>query len=558
MRERLQAGFNTAKERWMTLEKSQKIKIVAIAGVVLIALVVTLVLAFRTTWVTAFEGADGATVSQISTVLEDEGIRSRPDTVAGTIAVPQQDVERARIVVNLSPNMLDQRFTFRDAISESGMGVTATMQNAMLTQADQTRIENMLLQISNVHTAMVTLDVPPSHMLIAPTTPATASVMISGNNLTSEIGENIALIVSRSIQGLSLDRITVMDSDTSHILFDNGQRNDNAVTGRSLVEATELAQRNLIQRNAVESIVRMFDEVNAQANINLDWSEITQHSLEHMNSVIDGEYGDHRGLFSEEHIQELIAIIDEANALAIEPGAMPNDFPGGPLFGDEAREGAMMLAERDVSRTFLYDTLETMRHHGAPGRFMAEDSSISVFAGRHTIYYQGDLITLGTIEAGDDAAWLQFQQDTPQRVLYEGDVTQHIAHLSAATGIPVENISLMIYDFNDFLDITPAPPLNLTTIVLLVLVIVFIGLLAFGLIRRTQPEVVEEIEPELSVEDLLVSSQLEEAQTSERERLEELRSQEDSAVKEQIDTFVAEKPEAVAQLLRNWINEDWE
>lgn len=557
MLERLQAGFNTAKDRWMSLDKSQKIKIAAIAGIVLIALVITMVLAFRTTWVTTFEGNDPLTVAQISTVLDDAGIRNTPDTTAGTVAVPQQNVEQARNVVHLSPVLLDQRFDFLDVVSHTGMGVTSTMQNAMLTQADQTRIENMLMQMSNVNVAMVNLDVPPSHMLIAPTTPATASVMVSGTNLTPEIGENIALIVSRSIQGLSLDRVTVMDSSTSHILFDNGLRNDNVMTGRSMVEATELASRDLILRNARESMMGMFPVVNAQGNIVLDWSEITQLSIEHMNNVIDGEYGAHRSLISEEHEREILASIDDANALGIEPGVMANDFPGGPLFPDEMREGVMWLAERDVFRRYLTDTLETMRNFGPPGRFVAEDSTLSVFAGRETIHYRGDMITLGTID-DSDAAWIQFRTDTPERVIYDGDLTQHVAHLSAATGIPIENISLMVYDFNQFLDITPAPPLNITTIVLLVLVIVFIGLLAFGLIRRTQPEVVEEIEPELSVEDLLVSSQLEEAQTSERERLEELRSQEDSAVKEQIDTFVTEKPEAVAQLLRNWINEDWE
>ncbi|MCL2854286.1 MAG: hypothetical protein FWE21_01545 [Defluviitaleaceae bacterium] len=557
MRERLQTWFNNLRERWTALTKSQKIKIAAIAGIVLIALVITLILAFRTTWVPAFGDADSLTVSQISIVLDDEGIRNRPDTGSGVVYVPQQDVERARTTVLLSPTMLDPRFTFRDAIAESGMGVTATMQNAMLTRAGATRIEDMIMMLPNVQTAMVTIDAPATHMMIAPTTPATASVMVSGNNLNSEIGENIALLVARSIQGLSLERVIVMDANTSQVLFENGQRNDSILTGRAVVEATELAERNLVQRNAIESLFPMYDEVTAQARVALDWFEINQRMIEHVNSVLEGDLGEHAGLMSSEHVQELRALIDDAGNWAMEPGTQPNDFPGGPLFGDEGREGAMALMEVDTLRHFLYDTIETMRTHNAPGRFIGEESSVSVFAGRHNIHHQEDLITLGLIEEGD-AAWLQFQRETPVRVPYEGDMTAHIAHVAAATGIPVENISLMVYDFNSFVGLEPAPPLPLSTIVMLVLVIVFIGLLAFGLIRRTQPEVVEEIEPELSVEDLLVSSQLEESRISEAERLEEIRSQKDSAVKEQIDTFVTEKPEAVAQLLRNWINEDWE
>jgi len=42
------------------------------------------------------------------------------------------------------------------------------------------------------------------------------------------------------------------------------------------------------------------------------------------------------------------------------------------------------------------------------------------------------------------------------------------------------------------------------------------------------------------------------------ERLAEIKYAGDSNVKEQIDKFAKEKPESVAQLLRNWLNEDWE
>jgi len=38
--------------------------------------------------------------------------------------------------------------------------------------------------------------------------------------------------------------------------------------------------------------------------------------------------------------------------------------------------------------------------------------------------------------------------------------------------------------------------------------------------------------------------------------LPEIRSPKDSEVKERIDKFTLEKPESVAQLLRNWINKD--
>jgi len=55
-----------------------------------------------------------------------------------------------------------------------------------------------------------------------------------------------------------------------------------------------------------------------------------------------------------------------------------------------------------------------------------------------------------------------------------------------------------------------------------------------------------------------VSSRLEDERAAEIERLADIQFGADSQVKEQIDKFAMEMPESVAQLLRNWINEDWE
>ena len=40
--------------------------------------------------------------------------------------------------------------------------------------------------------------------------------------------------------------------------------------------------------------------------------------------------------------------------------------------------------------------------------------------------------------------------------------------------------------------------------------------------------------------------------------LPDISTEEQSEIKRQIDKFVAQKPDAVAQLLRNWLSEDWD
>jgi hypothetical protein len=61
----------------------------------------------------------------------------------------------------------------------------------------------------------------------------------------------------------------------------------------------------------------------------------------------------------------------------------------------------------------------------------------------------------------------------------------------------------------------------------------------------------EEVEEEVSVEDLMAQKQEEE------EPLEDIGFNEKSEARLLIEKFVDEEPEAVANLLRNWLNDDW-
>ena len=70
--------------------------------------------------------------------------------------------------------------------------------------------------------------------------------------------------------------------------------------------------------------------------------------------------------------------------------------------------------------------------------------------------------------------------------------------------------------------------------------------------RSARPLTVEEKEPELSVEEMLRTTK--EQQTP----LEDIDLQEKSEIRKAIEKFVDENPEAVALLLRNWLNEGWD
>ena len=76
-----------------------------------------------------------------------------------------------------------------------------------------------------------------------------------------------------------------------------------------------------------------------------------------------------------------------------------------------------------------------------------------------------------------------------------------------------------------------------------------LGLLAFVILRSMKETKTEETEEELSVESLL--------QSTPTDTLEDIELEEKSETRKMIEKFVDENPEAVANLLRNWLSEDW-
>ena len=120
--------------------------------------------------------------------------------------------------------------------------------------------------------------------------------------------------------------------------------------------------------------------------------------------------------------------------------------------------------------------------------------------------------------------------------------------VQTATGIARENITIVAYEVPTFLD-KEGSKFKLSDIILILLIVLILGLLAFVVIRSMRSQKEEEPEEELSVESLL--------QSTPEEELEDLELEGKSEERKLIEKFVDENPEAVANLLRNWLTEEW-
>ena len=178
------------------------------------------------------------------------------------------------------------------------------------------------------------------------------------------------------------------------------------------------------------------------------------------------------------------------------------------------------------------------------GTIVYTNSSVSAAMVRYKILKEEDAQLQGFL---DGVTWNEYKLANAGRTKLDVDADL-VSLVANATGIPSKNITIVAYEEMQFID-APASKVSYKDIIQIVLIIIILGLLGFVVFMslRTKREVEEE--EELSVEDLLQSTQ--------QEELESIESEQKSEARKLIENFVDENPEAVATLLRNWLEEDW-
>jgi flagellar M-ring protein FliF len=173
-----------------------------------------------------------------------------------------------------------------------------------------------------------------------------------------------------------------------------------------------------------------------------------------------------------------------------------------------------------------------------------DESSISVTAKRLHMYNEEEVEEQGLLT---DMTWEEFKLANSEQIKLDVDADMY-SIVQTATGIPTENISIVAYEVPVFMD-KEGPSVQATDIVQILLIIAILAVLAFVVIRSMRLQKEEDTEEELAVENLL--------QSTPDAEVENIDLDSKSDARKMIEKCVDENPEAVANLLRNWLTEDW-
>ena len=189
--------------------------------------------------------------------------------------------------------------------------------------------------------------------------------------------------------------------------------------------------------------------------------------------------------------------------------------------------------------------------NGEPGKIIYDSSTIGVTLIQKVVYKEQEVKDAGLL---DGTTWEQYKIDNAESVKLEVD-NDWIQIISKGTGIGnTDNISVVAYQVPYFEDKPASNILSTASFwIQVLLAIAILVILILVVLRSTRPLTVEETEPELSVEDMLATTK----EATAQQTVDDIDVQEKSETRIAIEKFVDENPEAVALLLRNWLNEDW-
>ena len=531
MAERLKQIPKQLLEFWNKYTARQKTILISVVSVIIIAFVVLIVITGRVEYgeLTITETTKEA--SEVVELLESENIKYKLGSDRLTVSV---DLKRySDAVLLLASNDMPSTGITLDELLNNSLSTTNSDRNLKLNLYIQNQLRKYIKTMEGVEEAEVYyIPVDNTNSILTTQKETSASVLLTVNDdFRRDTAETIAEVVASVIGNDTTTNIKVADQN-GNLLF-GGAQDLYSANATSKEEYREMLRNTFINNIYMGLIKSGYDEVVIMPNLSLDFKEIDELFIEYL--PVEGQ---DQGVYSHSYTYS------SENAGAFGggvPGTSSNDETDYMIEDSSSTSGSVDIEE--------YDYLPNERRTNIKyeiGAIIPEESSVSILLRKLRTITEEQLERDGLLEeiSFDEYARLN---STETKLEVDPEI---VSMVSLATGIDEANIQITAFELPVFVP-KVVEIREWTDYLQIILAVLIVGLLLFVVFKGIRPVDVTELEPELSVEQLL-------ATTKENQTMEDIDFSEVSEVRKMIEKFVDEKPDAVAQLLRNWLNEDWD
>lgn len=525
---------------WKKLKKSQRVILVAVSILMIIAIIVVLSVSNRTEYTALFSGMESAEAGEVLQILQNQNVDAKVSN--GSIMVPAEKADELRLQLNAQgyPKVGLNYSLYLDNASTFGM--TDTEKKNIYQMQLQQNIAQTLCTMSKIKSATVMVSLAPDSKYVLSkdeNQAASASVTLQLENneeLTTSEAQTVRAVVAKSVPGLEAENITIADTNMNRYEEDDGTNPNLGTDVVSQLQLTEIVRKQLEQQLlTLYAPVFGAQRLAASVNVTLDFDKSTTQSIQ-LSPVTD--YGDENNMGIATEIKRTRERILNGAGAEGEPGVEPNGG-GNPTYqadDDEAGDSTYykVTEEYNARVNEINETLEK-----AQGQI--KDISCTLI-----------------IDGGDELTSIL------------PDIQKQI---STAIGVPLNNVTVTAQEFykasedddpnNPGGNLVPGEDgqqassliwiVAAVAVALIVLVIILMGRRS----KKKQQEI-DELQRRWMEEQQRqnAASSIDLAADDELTPEDLLRPQESDDLT-QIKNLVETDPEAIAQLLRNWLSNDY-
>lgn len=536
MVDRLKELLQKVVDWWNKFTAKQKTIIISVSAGVILALAILATILTRPQYETLITCESTKEASQITELLEGESIPYEITDDGLIISVLKEDIAKATLLLGANDYPADS-YSLEAALS-GGFSTTESDKQKTYKLYQESHLEAIMEATENVRAAYVTLSIPDNDgTLLSKEEEAYASVMLDlSEPLPDGVAENFARNIATALGNKTTENVTIIDT-AGNLLYSGAeaaQAGSNVVNTSNQIALKTEAEK-VLKQEVIQVLLgsNLYEDVKVSPNLIMDFSSINE--TEHTYTQADANGTN---------------VLSHEDSYESEGGGGSGGVPGTDTNGedttyviDDGAGGSYSVTEE--SKDYLPSEKITDKVT-PPGAIDYASSSIGITASHFVIYKESELKAQGLL---DGITFDEFVLQNSEMVKKE--VTEEMVTLvSNATGIPTSNISIVAYDVPIFqaeegLDLSPS---NIAQIVLIVLILALLLLVVLTTFKKQKVE--EPQEEELSVEDLLETTQA-------NQTVEDIDLEAKSEIRMMVEKFVTENPDASAQLLRNWLNEDW-
>jgi flagellar M-ring protein FliF len=196
------------------MSRPRRIALLVLTAVCIAAVLAVGFFSFQTDYQVLYSGLSAEDAGAVTAKLQAQSVPFRLGAGGSTILVPAERVHQLRL--DLAVEGVPSKGKGFELFDEMNVGMTPFLQHVNLDRALQAELARTIMQVEPVVQARVHLVRPEPTPFVREQKPATASVVLKlkpGAVLTRSASQGIVALVARSVEGLSAEHVTLVDTN---------------------------------------------------------------------------------------------------------------------------------------------------------------------------------------------------------------------------------------------------------------------------------------------------------------------------------------------------------